>query len=86
MFTEVLTEEAWNFVVFRGGSDWIMTYVAGGVGLYEVSICLSEDETARIRAAPAFAKSSVDQFRQDPHDYQARELRPAVPPPGRDRR
>ena len=83
MRTEVLAERAWDFVVFRRGAAWILTYVAGGVGLYEVSIRLNEDEVAQIRAVPAYAKSLAEQFRREPEDYQARELRPAVSPPGK---
>ncbi|MGF6273952.1 hypothetical protein ABIB38_002330 [Massilia sp. UYP11] len=80
MATEVLAEEAWNFVVFRHGDDWVLTYLAGSVGLYEVSIKLSKEEVARIRTTPAFAKSLTEQFRLTHEVGRERELRPAVWP------
>jgi hypothetical protein len=80
MPTGVLAEEAWNYVVFRHGDDWVLTYLSGSVGLYEVSIRLSDEEVARIRATPAFAKSLADQFRLNGENYRDRELRPAVSP------
>lgn len=81
MRNEVLAEQAWNFIVFRYGDDWVLNYVAGSVGLYEVSIRLTEDELARIRATPEYAKSLAEQFRLAPENYRARELRPAVSAP-----
>ena len=83
MRTEVLEEQAWNFVVFNDGTDWLLTYVAGSIGLYEVSIRLNPDELARIRTTPGYATSLADQFRREPERYRARELRPAVTPPSR---
>ena len=80
MRTEVLAEEAWNFVVFSYGKDWVLTYVAGSVGLYEVSIRLEADEVERIRITPGYAKSMAEQFRLHPEAYRARELRPAISP------
>lgn len=80
MRTEVLAEKAWDFVVFRYGADWVLTYVAGSVGIYEVSIRLNEDEIARIRATPEYAKILTEQFRLKPEDYRAREIRPSVSP------
>ena len=83
MHTEVLAEEAWNFVVFSHGEDWVLTYVAGNVGLYEVSIRRDADELERIRIAPGYAKSLAERFRHAPEAYRARELRPAISPPPR---
>ena len=80
MRNEILAEQAWNFIVFKHGDDWVLNYVAGGVGLYEVSIRLNEDEVARIRATPEYAKVMAEQFRLAPERYRARELRPAVSP------
>ena len=80
MQNKVLAEQAWNFVVFSYGADWVLTYVAGGVGLYEVSIRLTTEELAQIRATPEFAKSLAQQFRTAPEHYRARELHPAVSP------
>lgn len=80
MSTDVLAEEAWNYVVFRYDDDWVLTYLAGSVGLYEVSIRLSDEEVARIRTRPAYAKSLVEQFRLNDENYRDRELRPAVSP------
>ena len=78
MRNEVLAEQAWDFIVFKHGDDWVLNYVAGGVSLYEVSIRLNEDEVARIRATPEYAKFLAEQFRIAPECYGARELRPAV--------
>lgn len=78
--SDVLAEEAWNYVVFRHGNDWVLTYLAGSVGLYEVTIRLTDEELARIRATPAFAKSLAEQFRLNDANYRDRELRPAVSP------
>lgn len=83
MQTDVLAEEAWNFVVFKYGDAWVLTYVAGGVGLYEVSSRLNEDEVTRIRVTPEYAGSLAEQFRLAPENYQARQLRPSVAPPVR---
>lgn len=80
MPADVLSEVPWNFVVFRRGDDWVLTYLAGSVGLYEVSIRLTDDEVNRIRAMPVFAKSLADQFRLNSAKYSDRELRPAVSP------
>lgn len=78
--SDVLAEGAWNYVVFRHGNDWLLTYLAGSVGLYEVTIRLTDEELGRIRATPAFAKSLADQFRLNGANYCDRELRPAVSP------
>jgi hypothetical protein len=78
MRNEVLAEQAWNFIVFKHGDDWVLNYVAGGVGLYEVSIRLNEEEVTRIRATPEYAKSLAEQFRLAPESFRARELRPAL--------
>jgi len=78
MRNEVLAEQAWNFIVFEHDDDWVLNYAAGGVGLYEVSIRLNDDEVARIRATPEYAKSLAEQFRLAPESYRARELRPGV--------
>jgi hypothetical protein len=80
MSTEVLAKEAWNFVVFRHDEIWVMTYLAGSVGIHEVSIRLSDEEVAQIRATPDFAKSLAERFRRDVESYRERELRPAVSP------
>jgi len=81
MRTEILTEQARNFVVFRHAAGWVLTYLTGSVGLYEVSIRLTEDEVAAICLRPDFAKALAEQFRRAPQDYQARELRPSIFPP-----
>jgi hypothetical protein len=60
MHTEVLAEEAWNFVVFSHGDEWVLTYLAGSVGLYQVSIRLDADEVAKIRVTPGYAKSLAE--------------------------
>lgn len=80
MRTEVLAENAWDFVVFRYGDEWVLTYIAGSVGIYEVSILLNEDEVASIRATPKYAKVLAERFRLKPDDYQEREIRPSVSP------
>lgn len=80
MSTEVLAEEAWNFVVFKYGGDWVLTYLAGSVGLYDVTIRLSKEEVAQIRAAPDYAKSLAEQFRLQRERYCERQQRPAVWP------
>jgi hypothetical protein len=80
MSTEVLAEEAWNFVVFKHGNDWVLTYIAGSVGLYDVSIKLSKEEVAQIRVTPVAAKSLAEQFRLKSEQYSERQLRPAVWP------
>lgn len=80
MRAEVLAEQAWNFVVFRYGDDWVLTCVAGGVGPYQVSIRLNADEVARIRRTPGYAISLAEKFRLEPETCRARKLRPAVSP------
>lgn len=74
MRSEVLVEQAWNFDVSRHGDDWVLTYLAGSVGLYEISIRLTEDEVATIRANPEYAKALAAQFRLAPENYRAREI------------
>ncbi len=80
MHAEVLAEERWNFTVFRCGDCWVLTYVAGSVGLYDVSIKLTEIEVAEIRNDVAFARILAENFRKGRENFQDREIRPTVWP------
>lgn len=77
---EVLAEERWNFTVFQQGDDWILTYIAGTVGMYDVSIKLTEIEVAQIRTDAALAKSLAEVFRNGREDFRAREIHPTAWP------
>lgn len=80
MGMEVIAEESWNFTVFQHGDDWILTYIAGTVGMYDVSIKLTEIEVDQIRTDSASAKSLAEVFRNGREDFLAREIHPAVRP------
>lgn len=80
MGMEVLAEERWNFTVFQHADDWILTYIAGTVGMYDVSIKLTEIEVAQIRTDAASAKSLAEVFRNGREAFLAREIYPAVWP------
>lgn len=70
----------WMFTLFRQGERDLMTVVAGGVGLYDVTIRLSEEEMTALCADPAHAIALARDVATRTAAYADRRVSPPVDP------
>jgi hypothetical protein len=81
---KVIAEHAWSYVLIDTGTDWILTYLIGGVVEIDVSIRLSQDEIAKIQENPSYLEILLDAAKTNRVAYASREIHPPVwPQPAR---
>ncbi|MBY0574883.1 MAG: hypothetical protein K2P84_14480 [Undibacterium sp.] len=57
---KVLAEKSWSYVLMDDGTDWILTFLIGGVVEIDVSIRLTAEEISMIKENPACLDTIVD--------------------------
>ncbi|MFZ6798955.1 hypothetical protein [Undibacterium sp. Di24W] len=77
---KIIAEQAWSHVLMDNGTDWILTYLIGGVVEIDVSIRLSKEEIAKIRDNPNYLEILLDAVKTNQVAYASRELHPPVWP------
>lgn len=77
---KVLAEKPWSHVLMDNGTDWILTYLIGGVVETDVSIRLSKEEIAKIQEDPRYLETLVDAAKTNRVTYASREIHPPVWP------
>jgi hypothetical protein len=77
---KVIAEQAWSYALMDTGTEWILTYLIGGVVEIDVSIRLSKDEIAKIQENPNYLEILVDAAKTNRAEYASREIHPPVWP------
>jgi hypothetical protein len=77
---KVLAEKPWSHVLMDNGTDWILTYLIGGVVEIDVSIRLSKDEITKIQENPNYLEILLDAAKTNRVAYASREIHPPVWP------
>jgi len=78
---KVLAEKSWSHVLIENGTDWILTYLIGGVVEIVVSIRLNKEEIAKIQEDPNYLEILLDAAKTNRVAYASREIQPPVWPP-----
>lgn len=76
----VIAEQAWSHVLMDNGTDWILTYLIGGVVEIDVSIRLNTEEITKIKENPNFLEILVEAAKTNRAEYANREIYPPVWP------
>jgi hypothetical protein len=77
---KVIAEQAWSYVLMDNGTDWILTYLIGGVVEIDVSIRLSTEEITKIQENPNYLEILLDAAKTNRAAYASREIHPPVWP------
>lgn len=76
----VIAEKAWSYVLFDNGEDWILTFLIGGVVEIDVSVRLSNDEIAMIKADSTYVEILLASIKKNRSAFADREINPPVWP------
>lgn len=77
---KVLAEKRCSYVLMDDGTNWILTFLIGGVVEIDVSIRLTAEEISMIKENPAYLDNLVDAARNKRAAYANREINPPVWP------
>lgn len=77
---KILVEKMFAYVLMDSGTDWILTFLIGGVAVTDVSIRLSAEEIAKIQNNATYLDTLVEYIKTHRVKYSQREIIPAVWP------
>jgi hypothetical protein len=70
----VVTEQPWDYVVFRNGEEFLLTLLSGGVCDIDYTVLLTRKEATDIQASPDCAAELVASLRSDIDALRSRAL------------
>lgn len=69
---ELVMQKDWDYTLYRSGDGLIISVSCGSVGVYELSIALNCEETARHLESESFIGELAAKIRMTPTAYGAR--------------
>ncbi|MDG9670418.1 hypothetical protein ONV78_21955 [Hahella sp. CR1] len=77
---KLIFQEAYFYMLMQDEENWYLTFLSGGVGIYDTSVKLNEQEIARVRDNQVAAGQLAREFLQDSTLYQGRRIMPSIYP------
>ena len=74
MTKTILAQVNWGYTLYQTDSGKVLTVACGTVGIYEVSILLSEEECRQLAADDKYVERLAARVSGDPHGFIGRSV------------
>lgn len=74
MILTKIVEKKWTYILYKADEVFILSVMCGGVGLFEISVCLSNQVGARASSDVDFLEGLADEISNDPRKYLAQSV------------
>jgi len=74
MAAEEIARKDWYWILYRSGERLLLSVLCGTVGMYDLTLRLSDEEEARYRSDPGYLDELAAAVRYSPDSYRERSV------------